>query len=61
MKKFFQSGMAFLVISLLFFVTAAVTDKAAVFICLGSFWMIMGIVARAKYSKPSPAAKESKP
>jgi hypothetical protein len=61
MKKFFQSGTAFLVIALLFFLTALVGDKAAVFVCLGSFWMILGIVTRAKYGKPSPAAKESKP
>ena len=58
MKRFFQSGIAFLLIALLFFVTAMVADSPAAFICLGVFWMIVGATVHRRYR--SRDAKESK-
>ena len=61
MKTFFQSGMAFLVIALLCFAAAAISEKALVFVGVSAFWLVMAIVVRAKNAKKQPTSNEAKP
>ena len=51
MKKFFQSGGAFMVVALLCFAASALSKHGAVF--AGAFWVVMAIVVRAKYGSTS--------
>jgi hypothetical protein len=59
MKKFFRSGGAFMVVALLCMVTGPFTQNPGIFIIVGSFWVIMGFIVRAKYADKSSADKEN--
>ena len=43
MRKFVQSGGAFMVVALLCFATDVLSDKGAVFIGVGAFWLVMAM------------------
>ena len=46
MRKFVQSGGAFMVVALLCFATGVLSDKGAMFIGVGAFWLVMAIGRR---------------
>jgi len=56
MKKFFQSGVAFLVVAMLCFAAGALSKQGAVFTALGAFWLVMAIVMKARNTKKQPPA-----
>ncbi len=59
MKKFFQSGGAFLVVALLCFAAGVLSDNKAVFTGVGAFWLVMAIVVRARNTKKQPPPDKS--
>jgi succinate-acetate transporter protein len=73
MKKFFQSGVAFMVVALLCFAAgvlcfaagvlsekgAGFTSVGAVFTSVGALWLVMAIVVRAKNTKRQPPPEQS--
>jgi len=59
MKKFFQSGGAFMVVALLCFAAGVLSDNGAVFTGVGAFWLVMAIVVRAKNTKKQPPPDKS--
>ena len=59
MKKFAQSGGFFLLVALICFVSGLIAENGTVFLSLGGFWLIMGIIARAKYARKQPPACKS--
>jgi len=59
MKKFFQSGGAFMVVALLCFAAGVLSDNAAVFTGVGAFWLVMAIVVRAKNTEKQPPPDKS--
>ena len=61
MKKFFESGAAFMVTALICFVAGALSGNVAVFSGVGAFWLVMAIVVRSKNAKKqSPPDKPAK-
>lgn len=54
MKKFVQSGGAFMVVALLCIASGLISENGAVFISVGAFWLIMAIIVRGKYVKKPP-------
>jgi hypothetical protein len=56
MKKFFESGVAFMVVALISYVAAMRAENGSVFMGLGAFWLIMAIIVRSRNAKKS--AKE---
>ncbi len=58
MKRFVQSGGAFMLVALLCIASGLISENGAVFIGVGAFWLIMAIIVRSKYAKkPSPGDK----
>ena len=53
MKAFLQSGGLFVLVAVICFVAAMVSENGGVFTSLGAFWVIMAAVARARYGKKS--------
>ncbi len=58
-KKFVQSGGAFMVVALLCIAAALISENRAVFICAGGFWLIMAIIVRGKYGQKRTPGDES--
>ena len=56
MRKFAESGRFFLLVAVICFVSGFIAENGTVFLSLGGFWLIMGIIARAKYAKKQDAA-----
>ena len=54
MKKFFQSGGAFMVVALLSIGSGLISENGVFFISAGVFWFIMAIIVRGKYAKQNP-------
>ena len=61
MKKFFQSGGAFMMIALLFFGAALLSDNAGPLGVVGAFWLVMGIAMRAKNARKQPSPDSASP
>jgi hypothetical protein len=58
MQKFYQSGVAFMMVALLCTAAGLISNNEAVFIGVGAFWLIMAIIVRARYAKkPQPGDK----
>ena len=58
MKKLFESGMAFMIVALLCFVAAIVSQNGALFVSVGGFWLIMAIIVRSKSVKNQSKDKD---
>jgi hypothetical protein len=54
MKRFFQSGGAFMVVALLCIASGIIAENGAVFMGVGVFWLIMAIVVRGAHAKKTP-------
>ncbi len=59
MKKFFQSGGAFMVVALLSIGSGLISENGVFFISAGAFWFIMAIIVRSKYAKQNSAGEGS--
>jgi succinate-acetate transporter protein len=59
MKKFFQSGAAFMVVALLCLAAGFVSNYQTLFISVGAFWLIMAIIVRARNAKKPPSTEKS--
>ena len=51
MRKFFESGLGFMVVALLCFAAGVLAENGAVFISVGAFWLVFAIIVRSKYAK----------
>ncbi len=58
MRKFFQSGAAFIVVALVCFAAGVASENGPTFIALGGFWMIMAIIVRGKNLKKPPTGND---
>jgi hypothetical protein len=54
MKKFVQSGGAFMVVAVLCVASGLIAENGGVFISVGAFWFIMAMIVRGKYKKKPP-------
>jgi hypothetical protein len=50
-KKFFQSGGAFIVVALLCIVAGLISQNASLFTVIGAFWLIVAVITRTNYAK----------
>ena len=57
MRKFFESGWAFMVVAVICFAAGMISERGGTFVALGAFWLIMAIIARGKNVKKSPAGE----
>lgn len=48
MRKLFESGVGFLLVAIVCFFAAILSEKNRVFVPIGSFWLIFGIIAAAR-------------
>ncbi len=48
MQKFFQSGYAYVLVALVFFVAGVVSDRPAPFIILGAAFLILALAVRKR-------------
>lgn len=51
MKRFFQSGLAFVLVALICFAAGLMSQSRTLFVTLGAFWLIVAIVVRSKKAK----------
>jgi hypothetical protein len=51
MQKFFRSGAGFVLVALLCIIAGLFSEHNTVFMSIGGFWLVLGIVVRAKYGK----------
>ncbi len=51
MQKFFKSGNAFFLVGVLCLLAGFFSKQSVVFISLGAFWIIIGIIMRMRTSK----------
>lgn len=58
MRRFFESGIAFMVVGLLCMVAAVASEQTAVFIALGTFWWIVAFAVRTKHAEKSSGSGE---
>jgi hypothetical protein len=58
-KKFFESGGAFMVVAMICIATGLISENGVVFTAAGVFWLIMAIIAKGKYAKKKPPEDES--
>jgi Na+/melibiose symporter-like transporter len=61
MKKFFQSGGAFIVVALLCVVAGLISRDGSAFTIIAAVWLILAIIMRAKNAKKPPGDKSSSP
>ncbi|MCG3153668.1 MAG: hypothetical protein DKINENOH_00258 [bacterium] len=54
MLKFLKSGGMFFLLAVLFMLIAVGVERPAVYICLGSVWMILGLARVAKNKRMTP-------
>lgn len=59
MKRFVQSGGAFMVVALLCFASAIISDNWTISGSVGGFWVVMAIVVRGKYKKEKSSGDKS--
>lgn len=60
MRRLFESGVGFMIVALLCFVTAIVSEEArGVFVGAGAFWLIMAVIVRSKHGKERSRDTES--
>lgn len=59
MKKFVQSGGAFMVVALLCIASGLIAENGGVFIGVGVFWLCMAIIVRGKYKKKNSLGDKS--
>ncbi|MEE9213590.1 MAG: hypothetical protein V3U54_02185 [Thermodesulfobacteriota bacterium] len=59
MKKFVESGGAFMVVALLCITSGLISENGPIFIGVGGFWLIMAIIVRGKYEKKKPHENDS--
>lgn len=59
MRKFFQSGGAFMLLALLCIGTALLSDHKGTLVGIGVFWLIMAIIVRGNYAKKQQASGKS--
>ena len=59
MRKFIDSGGAFMALALLSMVAGVFSENGAVFVSAGAFWMIMAIVVRKKNRDKRPPEDKS--
>lgn len=59
MRKFFQSGGAFMLVALLCMGAALVSDYRNALVGVGGFWLIMAIIVRGNYAKKHKDTEES--
>jgi len=60
MKKFFQSGGAFMLVAVLCIGAAFLGDNKGALVGIGSFWLIMAIIVRGSYAKKQQPIEKSK-
>lgn len=58
MRKFVESGAAFLIVALLCFVAGVVAENGTAFIGIGGFWVIMAVIVRSKNAKDKSAGRD---
>lgn len=58
MRKFVDSGAAFMIVALICFIAGVTAENGIVFIGIGAFWMIMAIVTRSKKAKGKTEGSE---
>ena len=60
MKKFFQTGGAFMLVALLCISAGLLSGDRGALSGVGVFFLVMALVVRAKYTKKQPTTGESK-
>jgi hypothetical protein len=58
MKRFFQSGGAFMLVALICIGAALLSEYNGVFAGIGVFWLIMAMIVRGKYTKKHKHTEE---
>jgi|GEM_PF-1343976 len=59
MKKFVQSGGAFMLVALLCIGAALLSDHKGALVGIGAFWLIMAIIVRGNYAKKQKNTEKS--
>ncbi len=59
MQKFFRSGAVFVLLAILCIAAGLLSDQRTIFVSIGGFWLILGIVVRARYAKKPTTGSES--
>ncbi len=57
MRKFFESGWAFMIVALICYASGFITKNSLALGSVGSFWLVMAIIVRSKYSKKQAGQK----
>lgn len=62
MRRLFESGIGFMIVAILCFFAAIIAEKNKVFVPIGSFWLIFGIIvaSRNKEKHKGPDAERSR-
>jgi hypothetical protein len=59
MRKFFESGGAFMAVALLCFAAGLIAENGGVFIGVGAFWLVMAVIVRGRSTKKQPPEDKS--
>jgi len=59
MKKFVQSGGAFMFVALLCIGAAVLSEHKGALVGIGAFWLIMAIIVRGNYTKKQQTTEKS--
>lgn len=54
MRKFFESGGAFIAVALLCFAAGVLAENGGVFTGLGAFWLVLAAIVRGRNTKKQP-------
>ena len=57
MRRFFDSGWAFMTVALICFLAAIVAENKGALAGIGGFWMIMAIIVRSRSAKKTSGDK----
>ncbi len=60
MRKFFRTGKAFFLVGLLCLGAGFLSHSSVVFVSIGVFWLILGIVTRNKQSQKASSEDQTK-
>lgn len=58
MQKFLKSGGAFFLLSIAFMSVAVISERPAVYISLGAFWLLLGFAMSSKHNKASSSQQQ---
>ena len=59
MRKFFDSGLAFIAVAVICFAAGMISESNGTFVALGAFWLIVAIIVKGRNAKKAPPADDA--